>query len=218
MSVSLVESVSRRMIGLARNSGANGRLPTERHMSSEFGVSRSVIREAAKRLELQGLLEIRQGSGMKVVDKLHKPLSAALNLLVPNEKDRLKQLIEVRLALEPENAKLAAERATDADLAALKAHHAAFELAESFEEQVNADMAFHCQLAEASGNQIAALLIQSLSELLQTSLSHGYRRTTKDRAVQDHRSVLNAILSRNPAAAAAAMSQHIAHARNDLGL
>lgn len=218
MSLSLVETVSRRIIGLARSNGSSGRLPTERDMSAKFGVSRGVVREAAKRLELQGLLEIRQGSGMTVVDKLHKPLNGALSLLVPNEKQRLKQLIEVRFALEPENARLGAERATAADLKALTACHERFEAAASFEEQVEADMTFHCLLAEASGNKIAALLIQSLSELLQTSLKHGYSRVTKDLAVADHAKILKAILSRNPAAAAKAMRLHLDHARTDLGL
>lgn len=218
MSLSLVETVSRRIIGLARSNDSNGRLPTERDMSARFGVSRSVVREAAKRLELQGLLEIRQGSGMTVVDKLHKPLNGALSLLVPDETQRLQQLIEVRLALEPENARLASERASAADLKALRACHARFEAASTFEEQVEADMAFHCLLAEASGNRIAALLIQSLSELLQVSLKHGYSRVTKDLAVADHAKILKAILARDPASAAKAMRMHLQHASEDLGL
>ena len=218
MSLSLVETVSRRIIGLARSNGSNGRLPTERGMSAKFGVSRSVIREAAKRLELQGLLEIRQGSGMTIVDKLHKPLNSALSLLVPDQVQRLKQLIEVRFALEPENARLAAGRAMAADLKSLTACHERFEAATTFEEQVEADMAFHCLLAEASGNRIAALLIQSLSEMLQTSLKHGYSRVTKDKAVADHAKILKAILARSPAAAAKAMRTHLQHARTDLGL
>jgi DNA-binding FadR family transcriptional regulator len=218
MSLSLVETVSRRIIGLARTNGSRGPLPTERDMSARFGVSRSVVREAAKRLELQGLLEIRQGSGMTVVDKLHKPLNGALNLLVPDEKQRLRQLLEVRFALEPENARLAAERATAADLKSLAACHERFEAASSFEEQVEADMTFHCLLAEASGNKIAALLIQSLSELLQTSLKHGYSRVTKDLAVASHAKILRAILARRPAAAAKAMRTHLDQASQDLRL
>ncbi|MFZ4766366.1 MAG: FadR/GntR family transcriptional regulator [Roseimicrobium sp.] len=214
---SLVEVVCGRIISLTRGGGSS-RLPTERDMSAQFGVSRSVVREAAKRLELQGLLEIRQGSGMRVVDKLHKPLSGALSILVPNERQRLVQLIEVRLALEPENARFAAERATAADLKALQASHTRLDAARAFEEQVEADMAFHCLLAEASGNRIAALLIQSLSELLQASLKHGYSRVTKDLAVADHGKILKAILARNPAAAAKAMRLHLEHARTDLGL
>ena len=214
---SLVETVSRRIIGLARDH-LDERLPTERNLSAQFGVSRSVIREAAKRLENQGLLEIRQGSGMKVVAQFHKPINSALHLLVPDERDRLSQLIEVRSALEPQNAALAAERASEVELRSLSAAHDAFIMAKILETQVQADMHFHCLLAEISGNRIAAVLIQSLSELLQTSLTRGYSRVTNDLAVADHCTILSAILQRDPASAAEAMRQHLNNARNDLGL
>jgi GntR family transcriptional repressor for pyruvate dehydrogenase complex len=216
-SPSLVDTVSRRIITLARNHTSD-RLPTERDMAARFGVSRSVVREAAKRLELQGLLEIRQGSGMKIVDKLHKPLSSAVHLLVPDEKKRLIQLTEVRLALEPENARHAAERATATELRKLKAAQDRLKNCQDFETQVLADMEFHCLIAEASGNKIGALLMQSLSDLLQTSLSHGYRLVTKDQAVEDHARILDAILLRRADEAATAMKTHLLHARDDLGL
>ena len=215
--LSLVDTVSGRIVDLVRTRQVD-RLPTERFMSAQFGVSRGVIREATKRLELQGLLEIRQGSGMKVVDKLHKPLSSAVHLLVPDQKARLIQLTEVRLALEPESARLAAERATKADLRCLQACHERFTHCGDFETQVLADMEFHCLIAKASRNEIGALLMQSLSDLLQTSLSHGYRRVTKDLAVADHGKILAAILARNGSAAAKTMRDHLAHARFDLGL
>ena len=217
MSLSLVETVSRRIITLARHHSRD-RLPTERDMSAKFGVSRGVVREAAKRLELQGLLEIRQGSGMKVVDKLHKPLSSAVNMLVPDEKQRLYQLTEVRLALEPENARLAAERAKPSILKKLRGAQERLMNCLDFETQVLADMEFHCLIAEASGNKIGALLMQSLSDLLQSSLSHGYRLVTKDKAVADHNKIFTAIMAHNGDAAADAMRKHLLNARNDLTL
>lgn len=217
---SLVEKVSQSLADIARRDRQedDGWLPTERELSAQLGVSRSVVREAAKRLELQGLLEIRQGSGMKVVDKLHKPLSSAVHMLVPDEKQRLVQLTEVRLALEPENTRLAAERATNGELKQLKAAHERLKNCQEFETQVLADMEFHCLIAEASGNKIGSLLMQSLSDLLQNSLSHGYRLVTKDQAVADHGKILDAILARNANAAATAMKNHLLHARDDLGL
>ncbi len=217
---SLVEKVCQSLSEIARRDlrDDNGWLPTERELSAQLGVSRSVVREAAKRLELQGLLEIRQGSGMKVVDKLHKPLNGSLSLLVPDEKQRIAQLTEVRLALEPENARLAAERAKSADLRALSACHDRLVASSSFEEQVAADGDFHRLIAEASGNKISALLITSLSDLLTASLKHGYSRVTKDLAVADHAKVLKAILHQNGGAAARAMRTHLEHAREDLAL
>ena len=194
------------------------RLPTEVQFAAAYGVSRTVVREATKRLELQGLLEIRQGSGMKVVDKLHKPLSSAVHFLVPDERQRLVQLTEVRLAIEPESARLAAARGSRADFKRLQECHARFVGSTDFETQVLADMEFHCLIAEASGNKISALFMQSLSDLLQSSLSHGYRRVTKNQAVKDHEKILTAIVARNGTAAAKAMKQHLLNARDDLGL
>jgi len=215
---SLVETVCERLADLARQEPDGDRLPTERELSAQLGVSRSVVREAAQRLELQGLIEIRQGSGMKVVDKLHKPLNSAFHLRVPDDKQRLVHLTEVRLALEPENARHAAERATAAQMRELRRAHERLELARDFEDQVGADMDFHRLLAEASGNPISALLMQSLSELLQASLAHGYRRVTPVLAIRQHGAVLLALEKRDPAAAARAMQRHLLSARTDLGL
>lgn len=215
---SLVDTVCERLADLARHEADGDRLPTERELASRLGVSRSVVREAAQRLELQGLIEIRQGSGMKVVDKLHKPLNSAVNLLVPDETQRLVHLTEVRQALEPENTRLAATRATNAQISELRRAQGRLEQARSFEEQVRADMDFHCLLAEASGNPISALLMQSLSDLMQASLAHGYRRVTPELAIRQHGTILLAIEKRDAAAAARAMHRHLVSARTDLGL
>ena len=215
---SLVETVCERLADLARQESDGDRLPTERELSARLGVSRSVVREAAQRLELQGLIEIRQGSGMKVVDKLHKPLNSAFHLLVPDEKQRLVHLTEVRQALEPENTRLAALRATGTQVKELRLAQSRLEQARSFEEQVHADMDFHRLLAEASGNPISALLMQSLSELMQASLAHGYRRVTPALAIRQHGAILQAIEKRDAAAAALAMHRHLLSARADLGL
>ena len=107
---------------------------------------------------------------------------------------------------------------TAAELKQLKAAHERLRNCQDFETQVLADMEFHCLIAEASGNKIGSLLMQSLSDLLQTSLKHGYSRVTKDKAVADHEKILKAILARNPAASAKAMRLHLDHARTDLGL
>jgi DNA-binding FadR family transcriptional regulator len=216
---SLVEAVSDKLAGIARQDhAANGRLPTERELSTQFGVSRSVIREAAKRLELQGLIEIRQGSGMIVVDKLHKPLSSALNLLVPDEKRRLAHLTEVRQALEPENARLAATRSTPAQIRALRQAQERLEQTLDFQQQIQADMDFHRLLAEASGNPISALLMHSLSDLMQASLAHGYSRVSPALAIKQHASILHAIEKRDPASATRAMQRHLHSASADLGI
>ena len=110
---SLVEDVCQRLATeiRAERNGGDGWLPPERQLAEQLGVSRTVIREATKRLELQGLIEVQHGIGIKVVDKLHKPLNGSLALLIPDTADRLRQLVEVRLLVEPEVARLAARLA-----------------------------------------------------------------------------------------------------------
>ena len=107
---SLVEKVCDQLAGIIRREQDedDGWLPTERELSAQLGVSRSVVREAAKRLESQGLIEIQHGIGIKAVDKLHKALNGSLAMLIPDAEERLRQLNETRLAIEPESARLAA--------------------------------------------------------------------------------------------------------------
>lgn len=216
---SLVEKVCERLAELARhNPQANGLLPTERQLSEKLGVSRSVVREAAKRLEMQGLLEIRQGIGIKAVDKLHKPLTSALALLVTDEEERLRQLVEVRFMIEPENARHAAERATRAQIDMLQGTHQKLIEAKDFESAVRADIDFHRVIALASGNQISALLLLSLSDLLQASLARGYRRVTTESAIKEHGQILSAITRRDSTGAWKSMRKHIDTTRDELGL
>lgn len=219
---SLVEQVCARIASEIREdtatSSGNGWLPPERDLALKLGVSRPVVREATKRLELQGLLEVRHGVGTKVVDKLHKPLNGSLALLIPDEKERLRQLVQVRFMLEPENARLAAENASTTQIRSLRGAFKQLAEAADFEAAVVADMTFHREVAAASGNQIATLMLHSLSELLQSSLIRGYSRTSTENAVRQHAAVLEAIEKRDPAAAAKAMREHLITAENDLAL
>lgn len=120
---SLVEEVCARIAAEIRDeiTTGDGWLPPERDLATKLGVSRPVVREATKRLELQGLLEVKHGVGTKIVDKLHKPLNGSLALLIPDDKERLRQLMQVRFMIEPENARLAAKHATTAQIRKMKA-------------------------------------------------------------------------------------------------
>lgn len=219
---SLVEKVCQYLAGEIRRDyeqpGAESRLPTERELAARMGVSRSVVREATKRLEQQGLLEIRQGSGIRAVDRLHKPLNGSLELLLPDVAERLRQLLEVRRMIEPEIAQMTAERASPAQVAELRATHQRLVEAVTHTESVEADMAFHRALARCAGNQIAALLLNSLSELLATSLALGYQRVTTTSPIREHGAILEAVARGDGKAARRAMEKHLATAAADLKL
>ncbi|MDB6139705.1 MAG: uxuR, partial [Verrucomicrobiaceae bacterium] len=115
----------------AEMSVGDGWLPPERMLAEQLGVSRPVIREATKRLEQQGMLEIRHGSGIKMVNRLHAPLNKAVTLLLPDEAARLRQLTQARLILEPSLARLAASQMKPKDRRFLRAIHLRLVEAES---------------------------------------------------------------------------------------
>jgi GntR family transcriptional repressor for pyruvate dehydrogenase complex len=217
---SLVEEVCARIATEIRDeiTVGDGWLPPERDLALKLGVSRPVVREATKRLELQGLLEVKHGVGTKVVDKLHKPLNGSLALLIPDDKERLRQLIQVRFMIEPENAGLAAEHASAAQIRKLRTALKKLEESDGYDAAVDADMTFHRELAISSGNQISALLLHSLSDLMQIGLIRGYSRASKQNAVRQHAAILTAIEKRDPAAAAKAMREHLITAEADLAL
>ena len=190
-------------------SGMDGWLPPERQLAETLQVSRQVVREATKRLELQGLLEVHHGVGTKVVDRLHAPLNRSFELLMPDEADRLGKLTEMRAMLEPQLAALAATRASPADIRAMKQAQAKIAAATTQEEAVLADMEFHRALAKAAGNPIADLMLESLAELGKASRALTIGTVGKGPAYEHHAAILEAIEKHQPEAAAKAMTTHL---------
>jgi GntR family transcriptional repressor for pyruvate dehydrogenase complex len=217
-SPTLVEKVCQQLAATLRiDPSQDVKLPPERELALKLGVSRNVLREATKRLEMQGLLEIRQGQGTRAVDRLHKPISASLELLVPKERERMRQLFQVRYMIEPHNAQRAARHATHSEIKRIEAAHNALLAASTPEALVVTDMEFHRAIADASGNQIARLLLESLAELREAGHAKGYRGYPSDRTEQEHSAILTAIRERQTQAARQAMENHLLRASEDLG-
>jgi len=191
-------------------------LPSERELARTFAVSRPVIREATKRLELQGLLEIHHGKGLKMVDQLHRPLSQSLEIDIPDLADRLRQLQETRLIIEPEIARLAAIRASAKNIRALRECQDRLANYNTLIDAADADAEFHQQLALAAGNHIFALLLKSLSELGQESRIRTMSTVSVEKGHSHHASILQAVKDRDSDEAAAQMRHHLEEAMNDL--
>jgi GntR family transcriptional repressor for pyruvate dehydrogenase complex len=217
-SPSLVEKVCQRLSELASQNAAenDGWLPTERRLATQLKVSRSVVREAAKCLELQGMIEIRQGLGVRVVNRLHKPLNSSIALLINNDAQRLRQSLEVRVALEPEVARLATLRATAATRRELKAVHLRLEKAVDLHEAVDADLEFHHTLAKMSGNDIFVLMLTSMAELGRESRLATISFAGVEVAKNHHEKILKAVLEGDAAKAEASMRYHVNAALQDL--
>lgn len=216
---SLVEQVCDRLAELIRaQPDASASLPPERRLAEELGVSRSVIREAIKRLELQGLLEVKRGSGIRIVDQLHRPLNGSLELLIPDSEERLRQLHETRLVLEPEAARMAASRATAEHLANLENIQSRLEGATNHADAIAHDLEFHHALVEASGNRIFLLILDSLADISRESRERTIGSVGKETAIEHHGMILEAVMRRDPDGAESAMRYHLGEAQRDLGL
>ena len=142
-------------------------LPPERVMAEQFGVSRTVIREAVKALELLQLVEVQHGRGVMVAKPTAGSVTNSLLHYMKIEGRPVWALHELRSILEVEIAGLAAERATEADLARLT------ELLNSMRGKIDSPMAyieidlqFHRVLMEASHNPLFPLVLEPVAKLM----------------------------------------------------
>jgi GntR family transcriptional repressor for pyruvate dehydrogenase complex len=148
------------------------RLPAERELSTQLGVSRASLREAIQKLVSRGLLSSRQGGGTYVTDRLDAGFLDPWGALLQKHASVREDLLEFRELLEAKAAACAAERATAEDKARLQGCYQALDAAYrdgTLEQRVAADLGFHQAVADASHNAIIGHLTSSL-HLLQDHL------------------------------------------------
>jgi GntR family transcriptional repressor for pyruvate dehydrogenase complex len=204
-------------LALQLESGAlqpGDRLPTELQLAEAHGVSRTVVREAVHQLKSRGLLVSRQGSGVYVA---RPPATRALDFDpgVLGSIEGVVQVREVRRALEGEIAALAAQRATRAQVASIRAALRALDRAVAAGgDGVAEDLAFHRALAEATGNpqftRLLSFLEQYLHDAMRVTRANEARRPDYMDAVRgEHRAVADAIAAGDPAAARRKALEHM---------
>jgi len=188
-------------------------LPSEKEFSKHFGVSKSSLREAYRVLEAYDLLEIRQGmSGgafIKEVDLTTVKDSLVNYLFFQNP--GLSEYTMVRMCIEPQVARICAEKATMEDIEYLEKNIQAMEQEPEGETFVSdLDIAFHKKLAEIADNKILSLVVESV----QTALINIKRIVHTDEeflkmVCDDHREIVASFRKRDPELASAAMISHI---------
>jgi GntR family transcriptional repressor for pyruvate dehydrogenase complex len=145
------------------------RLPTQRALAADLGVTMSSLREALKRLEQMGLIDSRQGDGMRVRDwREHGGLDVIAHLLFRSgglDAEVLADLLEARGAMLREVAALAARRADEAQAARLIELAVALERADDDASAQRIDFAFFTELAAAAGNVVFVLIVNSIRAL-----------------------------------------------------
>jgi GntR family transcriptional regulator, transcriptional repressor for pyruvate dehydrogenase complex len=199
---------------------AGAKLPTEGAIMAEFGVSRTVVREAISRLQAAKVVETRHGIGTFVLGQG----DANTFRIAPAQLEKLQDVVavlELRIGVETESAALAAMRRRPEHLAAMRAALGALAaaLAEG-RDGAGADFQFHLEIARATGNAHFAGLVTTLGDAMiprarleQAQPVTGEREAYLRRVNEEHDNILHAIERQDPEAARAAMRTHLANSK-----
>ena len=200
------------------------RLPPERELAVEFGVSRPSLREAIQKLASKGMVTSRQGGGTYVTDALESTFFDPWQDMMGSYPNLREDMLEFRRMLEGQAAEWAAERATDADLQRLDQSFNA--LQSSFEgddtaKRSDADIAFHQAVGEAAHNALLGHLSSALLRLMHDNirLNLGELKSVPAAGAllkTQHAAIYDAIVARKPQAARTAAETHIDFVRETL--
>ncbi len=191
------------------------KLPTERALSEQFGVSRGVVREAIKALGAMGLVESRQGSGIFVRNNTISSVSRAFVLSVSPDVESVDRLFEFRQVLEKEAARLAATRATPEHVATMEETLARMSQGDDVDDWLlfgEVDSRFHHHISEACGNPYLQVAIASVRDMQRDIVRvFAERAGLMEEAMNHHHRILGAIRERAPETAATTMADHISY-------
>ncbi len=194
------------------------RIPSERQLAEALGVGRSAVRETIKSLSLLGLIEQRQGDGTYLARSNGDLLPRVIEWGLLLGENRVHDLIEMRHHLEIIMAGLAAQRRTDAQLQRMRALlHEMEQAGDDFQRYVEADVAFHLEIARASANAGLAGTLETVQVLLRVWAKRvivAAKETETSLAM--HAPILDAIEQQHPDAARAAMQAHMDRAARRL--
>ena len=189
------------------------RLPGERQLVNELGVSRASVREALRSLETMGIIEVRAGVGAFVRNPVSNIVRRALPSRLLVDREMLKQLYGLRAIIETGAAAVAAQAATAEDLQKLRQAVDDMErchVAEDLDGMVAADILLHRSIIVATGNDVLVQVVDNIADLLtdmrrvSLSIGPGVRKT-----IAGHRAILRALEQRDPEAAKKAMADHL---------
>ncbi len=204
------------------------RLPAERALAEQFGVSRPSLREAIQKLAAKGLLVSRQGGGNYVVETLGSTFSDPLLHLLESNPEAQRDLLEFRQTLEASCAYYAALRATEVDRERLTAAFDGLQDCYARDDEVSrieegaADARFHLAIAEASHNAVLLHTIRGLFDLLKrnvvTNIGGMYqqRTETRDMLINQHRDLYLAIIEGRAEQAREVSTRHLLYVQEVL--
>ena len=207
----LYEQLMEQILGYVESEqlGPGDRLPAERDLADQLGVSRATLAQALVALEVLGVIDVQHGTGAVLV---YRPSMAALLRKLRDHQNRLPEIVEARSTLEVKLASLAAERRTAEDLAAIDEalEVMAGEIARG-DRGVHGDELFHQAITAAAHSSVLAQMMGFIGEMiLETRIESLGQPGRPEVSLAAHRGITEAIRAGDPDAAAAAMGGHIA--------
>ncbi|WP_454858053.1 FadR/GntR family transcriptional regulator [Rhizobium binxianense] len=210
LSHAIIEKLQKQIVTGALSPG--DQLPTEQQLVMQFGVSRTVIREAISGLRANGLVEARQGSGMFVTGTTPPSGAELLSDDITSPASAL-ELLEIRIPLEIEAAGLAAMRRSASQELAIRAAQGRFsDLAARGENTAAADFDLHAAIVEATNNHF---YVDILSHLARRTIARGtsagspYPQETLAKIDEEHTRIVEAISDQNSGLAREEMRAHL---------
>ncbi len=193
------------------------RLPPERELIKEFGVSRPSLREALNSLVAMGFLEIK-GKRTFIKSVASESMQNPLSLIIKADTQKIFDLIEVRKAIEVWGASLAAQRATEEDVKQLadiiEEMKKAFEGGRSWEKQ---DADFHLGIAQATHNTIQTHMMSTIYDLLRESMGRIFEDRSKVKKLLDHHHrIFRAIKNHSPDKARERTLEHLNYVESEV--
>lgn len=190
--------------------GPGDKLPAERELAQQFGVSRVAVREALRSLEIAGVITLQKGvkGGAFIQSGNSAVVTQSIRDMLSLGRISLDNLTEARTLIQEVVIRLACERATEADFARLEQITDRTATAESFPDRLDAAAEFYMAMARATRNEVFVVVVDAMYEILRHFMANA-GPTPKIELIESRRRFLKHFRTRNVAAAAAEMTAHL---------
>lgn len=195
------------------------KLPSERDLSEQLGISRTSIREALRALEIIGLIESRQGEGNFIKGDIESSFFEPLSVMFKLNRGNPHDILEMRMILEIESAKLASKRISEEDSMELQALMIQLKKAKNEKESAKIDKKIHYKIAEITGNSLIMNLLNTISSLMETFIKDARekileQKETREFLVKQHENIVDALIERDTDKARLSMKEHLEYINN----
>ncbi|MBW1738785.1 MAG: FadR family transcriptional regulator [Deltaproteobacteria bacterium] len=188
-------------------------LPSEAELGEQFGVSRTVVREAIRLLQSRGFLEIRRGKngGAFVLELNPGIISDNLSVLIRAGYVEPEHLTQARIYLEPEVMRLAAINSSEADLDRIEELLQEYDETADNEKRITLNCAFHRRIGKSCGNPFFSILMESIMDFTERFVKTINPMHRVVHRQGEHREIFEAILNRDPEKASRLAQKHLIH-------